>query len=59
MSNLLEFFEKFIDIVLENQNYYDVYSIVKELTLYENKYESIFNSEYYKILSTMFQNKNV
>ena len=49
-QNFIDLFGKFIDIVLENQNYYDVYSIVKELSLYGNKYESIFNSDYYKIL---------
>ena len=48
--NFLNLFQKFINIIFENQKYYDVYSIIKELTLYGNKYESELDSEYYKIL---------
>ena len=42
--NFLKYFEKYIEIILKYQNYYDVFSIVKEIALYGNKYEFEFGS---------------
>ena len=48
-ENFFECLQKFIEIILENQYYYDVYTIINELTLYGNKYEYKFESnEFYQ-----------
>ncbi len=60
LSNPFQYFEQFVKIVLENKNYYDIYTIIKELFLpgiiYQYKFyyneSNSFMSFYFQLLNS-------
>ena len=60
LSNFFQYFEQFVKIVLENKNYYDIFTIIKELFLpgiiYQYKFyyneSNTFMSFYFQLLNS-------